>query len=210
MPFVAPTLNGGAFNCPICNAYANMAWAIAYRQDNNSWIDTGVRSARCAHCHQLSFWLTATKIMILPATVTAPLAHPDMPAEALSDYNEAREISARSPRAAAALLRLVIQRICIKLGEPGKNLNDDIGSLVRKGLALEIQQALDVVRVIGNNAIHPGELSDSDVADVSNALFELINHIVEDRIAKPKKLKTLFEKLPEGARKAIEKRDGGK
>jgi len=206
MTFVAPRIGEAAFHCPFCNVYANMNWANDYRHEGNLR-DTGVRSARCTHCHKLSFWLSNPETMIYPATVLAPLAHTDMPAAVRADYDEAREISAKSPRAAAALLRLAIQKICIEQGEPGRNLNADIGALVRKGLPWEIQQALDVVRVVGNNAVHPGELSDADVTEVSNSLFELTNHIVEDRISKPKKLKALFNKLPEGARKAIEKRD---
>ena len=80
--------------------------------------------------------------------------------------------------------------------------------MVANGLPLEIQQPLDIVRVVGNNAVHPGELSGNDVADIAITLFHLVNEIVEDRIAKPAKLKGLFDRLPEGAKKAIEKRDG--
>jgi hypothetical protein len=38
----------------------------------------------------------------------------------------------------------------------------DIGELVKAGLPLEIQQSLDIVRVVGNNQVHPGIL---DVRD---------------------------------------------
>ena len=72
---------------------------------------------------------------------------------------------------------------------------------------MEIQQALDIVRVVGNNAVHPGELDEHDVATVATSLFELVNAIVEDRIARPKKLKAMFDALPQGARDAIGRRD---
>jgi len=145
--------------------------------------------------------------MLFPNATTAPMPHADMPPEVLADYEEARAISSDSPRGAAALLRLAIQKLCKFLGQPGKNLNDDIGTLVKAGLPIEIQQALDVVRVVGNNAVHPGELDERDVAAVATSLFELVNAIVEDRIARPKKFKALFDALPQGARDAIERRD---
>lgn len=148
--------------------------------------------------------------MIYPESATAPLPHLDMPEHISQDYCEARSIVNRSPRGAAALLRLALQKLCEHLGETSKNINTDIGALVRKGLPVEIQQALDVVRVVGNNAVHPGELSDDDIASVATVLFELVNAIVEDRIARPKKLASLFAGLPEGAREAIAKRDAQK
>ena len=95
----------------------------------------------------------------------------------------------------------------LHLGKNGKNINDDISALVKEGLPPEIQQALDIVRVVGNNAVHPGELSEDDVAEVSDTLFELVNQIVEERIARPKKLNSMFSKLPQGALDAIKKRD---
>jgi len=38
-----------------------------------------------------------------------------------------------------------------------KNLDDDIASLVSKGLDPRVQKTLDVVRVIGNNSVHPAK-----------------------------------------------------
>jgi hypothetical protein len=93
------------------------------------------------------------------------------------------------------------------LGEKGKNINDDIASLVSKGLPVEVQQALDFCRVIGNNGVHPGEIDLNDTPEVAHSLFSMVNFIVEDRISRPKKVAELYGKLPEAARAAIAKRD---
>ncbi|HCK0613668.1 TPA: DUF4145 domain-containing protein [Vibrio parahaemolyticus] len=148
--------------------------------------------------------------MIVPSEAPVPPHHQDLSDVCVSDYNEARDIVARSPRAAAALLRLTIQKLLIELGEKGKNINEDIGSLVAKGLPVEVQQALDYCRVVGNNAVHPGEIDLNDNPEIANSLFEMINFIVEVRISHPKKVAALYNILPEGALKAVEKRDGVK
>lgn len=131
-----------------------------------------------------------------------------MPVEVRGDYEEARIIVMQSSRGACALLRLAVQKLCAELGETGKNVNDDIGSLVDKGLPVEAQQALDSLRVIGNNAVHPGEMDLTDDTETAAALFDLLNFIVEDRISQPKKRAAIFDKLPAGAREAIQARDG--
>jgi hypothetical protein len=130
-----------------------------------------------------------------------------MPGDVMRDYLEASSISAKSPRGAAALLRLAIQKLCIHLGETGNNINDNIANLVQAGLPARIQKALDIVRVIGNNAVHPGVIDINDKPDTVHALFTLINQIVQDRITQPQEIDLLYNNLPEGARKAIEKRD---
>jgi len=145
--------------------------------------------------------------MIVPSEAPVPPSHQDMPAICIEEYNEARDIVYRSPRAAAALLRLCLQKLMQELGEQGKNINDDIGSLVKKGLPIEVQQALDYCRVIGNNGVHPGEIELTDNPDISHSLFEMINFIIEDRISRPKRVASLYSILPEGALKAVEKRD---
>lgn len=146
--------------------------------------------------------------MVVPSEAPVMPPHEDLPESCTEEYNEARDIVARSPRAAAALLRLCLQNLMVELGEKGKNINDDIGSLVKKGLPVEVQQALDYCRVIGNNGVHPGEIELTDNPDIAHSLFDMINFIVEDRISRPKKVAALYRILPEGALKAIEKRDG--
>ncbi len=130
-----------------------------------------------------------------------------MPKEIITEYNEARSIFGRSPRASSALLRLAVQKLVAVLGEKGDNINQDIKSLVAKGLPIQVQQALDYCRVVGNNAVHPGEINLNDSPEIAQNLFNMINFIVEDRITRPKQVQGLYDLLPEGAKKAVEKRD---
>ena len=95
----------------------------------------------------------------------------------------------------------------MQLGEKGKDLNTDIGNLVKKGLPVQIQQALDIVRVIGNNAVHPGQIDLKDNQDTATILFQLVNRIVDDRITQPRLTQALFDNLPQSAKGQIQKRD---
>jgi hypothetical protein len=142
--------------------------------------------------------------------VELPLPHPLIPDSIKEDYEEALDVFSLSARSACALLRLAIQKLNKELGEPGKNINDDIKNLVKKGLPEHIQQALDIVRVIGNDAVHPGVLNIKDNPDTAKKLFHLVNEIIEDRLNKPKRkkeIKTLFDELPESKRNQILDRD---
>lgn len=96
----------------------------------------------------------------------------------------------------------------MQLGEPGKVLNDDIASLVKKGLDPHVQQALDIVRVVGNNAVHPGLIDWTDNRDTALQLFGLVNEIAEELITKPARVQKIYKKIvPETDRAKIEKRD---
>jgi hypothetical protein len=68
--------------------------------------------------------------MVFPAHRVGPQPNADLPGEIARDCEEARTILNFSPRTAAALLRLCIQKLCFELGEKGKVLDDDIASFV--------------------------------------------------------------------------------
>jgi hypothetical protein len=162
--------------------------------------------AYCENCDEYSLWHEDR--MLYPSGGTGPLPNPDLPRDIKEDYEEARSIASLSPRGAAALLRLAIQKLCKHLGESGKDINADIANLVKKGLSQKVQKALDVVRVVGNNAVHPGQIDLKDDAATVEELFGLVNLIAEVMITQPKHVDQLYDSLPESQRKAIEKRDG--
>jgi hypothetical protein len=201
--YVPPSLSGEAYTCPHCAVYS-LFQGTEY--DTNEWgrgHTITLRECRC--CFKLVLWLD--DLLLYPDMHTAPPPNGDLSAAVQADYLEAASIVSRSPRGAAALLRLCIQNICKELGGAGKKVNDDIGKLVDNGLPVRIQQALDIVRVVGNNAVHPGELDIRDDKETAMRLFTLVNMVADVMISQPKAIAEMYESLPEGARQAIEKRD---
>ena len=199
---------GTAFNCPHCHAYSNQTWSeILDRAPAGSMRTlTEFQASRCAHCLKWCIWLQ--EALVFPSIVSAPTPNEDLPNEIQNDFNEARGIASLSPRGAAALLRLCIQKICTHLGEPGKHINADIKALVAKGLPIQVQQSLDIVRVVGNNSVHPGQLNLQDDTATVDQLFDLVNLIAEIMISQPKHVAQLYNKtVPESQREAITKRD---
>ena len=74
-------------------------------------------------------------------------------------------------------------------------------------MPIEIQQMLDSVRVIGNNAVHPGQIDIKDNKELALSLLNFINLIVDNRITQPKKILDIYNLLPESYRNSIERRD---
>ncbi len=105
-------------------------------------------------------------------------------------------------------MRLAIQKLCVQLGKPGKNLNEDIGSLVSDGLPIQIQQSLDIVRVTGNESVHPGELDVRDDLENVADLFTLVNTIAYQQLTLPRQTQEMYDALPTSKLEQIEKRDG--
>lgn len=145
--------------------------------------------------------------MVHPLIQSGPLPNPDLPEDIKRDYEEARSIVSLSPRGAAALLRLAIEKLCKHLDAIGRDLNAQIGYLVGQGLDPQVQKALDIVRVIGNEAVHPGQIDMGDDARTAASLFDVVNSISERMITHPKHIDEMYERLPEGKRKGIEERD---
>lgn len=175
------------------------------RKDPYSYKIFNLHISTCVSCKNHALWL-GTKL-ISPNKKQGENPSVDMPEEIMADYNEARDILPYSPRGSVALLRLCVQKLCNHLNAKGGNINDQISDLVSNGLSLTVKQSLDVLRVVGNNAVHPLEMDLKDDAKTATSLFKLVNIIVNEMITQPKEVQELYCSLPEGAKKAIDKRD---
>lgn len=162
--------------------------------------------SRCFSCGELSFWRFDS--LLYPAERYEVEPNADMPEDVKIDFEEARGILSASHRGAAALLRLCIQKLCSGLLGKELDINAAIAELVKKGLRVDVQQALDSVRVVGNEAVHPGVMNIKDDRETAAALFDLVNIIVEELISQPKKIKAIYTSLPATKTAAIAKRDG--
>ncbi len=217
--YFPPTLGKGEYHCPHCNVYAKQFYAhlativqFSWSSivDNHSkfnevlpkeWIVT-----KCQRCAGYVVWRDGK--MIHPKKMIAPPPNPDMGEEIKADYIEAGNVFSDSPRAAAALLRLALQKLCKQLGEKGENINEDIKSMVSRGLNPLVQKSLDALRITGNNAVHPGEINLEEEPDKVLKLFELLNFIANKMITEPREIEGFYDGLPEAAREAVKRRDG--
>ena len=213
----------GQFHCPHCDVYAKQRWShlnAGGDQYNSQYHRSNIRgltttngnlaeewtSSFCEHCSGMMIWFDGN--IIFPKTIIVEQPNKDLAEDIQEDYLEAANVLSNSPRSAAAILRLALQKLCKQLGERGENINDDIGELVKKGLNSAIQKSLDALRITGNNAVHPGELDLSEDTERVIKLFGLINFIAEKMITEPKEIDSFYGGLPEDARKAVDKRDG--
>ena len=136
--------------------------------------------------------------MFLPDVSGYPPANNDMPGDVKKIYGEAAAVANKSPRAAAALLRLALQELCKSLKCEGDNLQKQIERLAEsKKVSSDVIQAADIVRLVGNDALHPDRVG----VDIENdpgivpALFWFINLIAEKAISEPKRTKEEIEKI---------------
>lgn len=219
MEYRQPKYKDNSFTCQYCGTIAEQNWdyrtihkdtykrkfTFDYIVNSPQDKQRNIALSTCNVCGEVSFWIDEK--MVLPNETSAPPPIDGMSEMIKEIYDEARNVYTMSPKASAALLRLAIQNICIELGEKGKNINEDIKELVKKGLPVQIQQALDSIRVIGNNAVHPGTIDFNDKNNYAIQLFNMVNIIVNDRIIQPKKIEEIYKSLPETALDGIEKRD---
>jgi hypothetical protein len=205
VPYIQPAYRLSPFNCPFCHALAPMHWGDVYVRTDPGRVPDWTHMAICENCKRNTIWYE--EVLVFPAVITVDDPNPDAPEAVKADYMEAATILAASPRGAAALLRLAIQKLCDHLVDGRGNLNAKIGTLVEQGLNRKIQQALDIVRVIGNEAVHPGQLDLRDDIATATQLFELVNIITDQTISEPARVDAMFNALPETQRQQIEQRD---
>ncbi|MGO3702180.1 MAG: DUF4145 domain-containing protein [Candidatus Saccharimonadales bacterium] len=217
------------FNCSRCGVFAKQSWGnleTQYRSKNGyySILGQGVNTlggdnlpnsfvvSRCDHCQKYVVWVDEK--IIYPRAILVEQPNPDLIQEIQDLYLESANILSDSPRAAAALLRLALQLLLKEVGGKGKNINDDIATITKNGVDSQVQKALDILRVFGNNGAHPGEINLNDDSTKVIKMFALLNFIANKIITQQKEIDNLFDELPETIKQQIDDRDsksvGGK
>jgi hypothetical protein len=205
--YIEPGVDATAYTCPECGVLAAASfWTLIAASKENQTRGTHWSLTCCGVCEGEILWHDAERRW--PIGRIGPMAHLAMPERIASIYDEARTIGAQSPRAAAALLRLALQHLVTDLAGGEENVNMAIGALVQEGLPVRVQKAMDILRVVGNNAVHPGAIDLDEQPETVAALFSLLNFVVDDRISKPKQIDDVYSALPPSALAAIERRDG--
>lgn len=213
--YINPELYKKVFTCSFCGGNNQHNWGLYSRSSINLWagqhpspyikVENKLAISVCEVCNNFTLWLDGKQIYPLNSSIEEP--NIDMPEDIKNLYLEARDVYPISKKSSAALLRLALQLLCKDLGEEGKNINTDIANLVKKGLPEIVQQALDTVRITGNQAVHPGELNLDENVDLVESLFWILNFIIEETYSKKRKMNELYNKLPKNLLEAIEKRD---
>src|ERR1700738_3084816 len=104
--------------------------------------------------------------------------------EASEDFEEAAAILNKFPRGAAALTRICIQKMMPLVKENGKDLEENSSSLGRKGLEVEIQQAMDVLQVVRKNPSQTTEVDLKEENEEAKIFLTSLRQILKRRMLK--------------------------
>ena len=118
------------------------------------------------------------------------------------ECEEAGQTLEASPRGAAALLRLAIEKLCKELGVSGDGVKDDTALFEREDIDARVQKVLDAARIIENNAVRPSPIGLGNDRATAETLSGLVNLICEKMIMEPRHLQAMYTKLREDARAA--------
>jgi hypothetical protein len=161
----------------------------------------------CFNCNEMCLWVCDQLIWPRRAGDPEPKLHasPDIQR---NDEDGSQTLEA-SPRGAAALLRLVIEKVCKELGESGESPKDDLASFVQEDVDARVQKVLEAMRIIESNAVRPAEIGVGDNRATAETLSGLVNLICEKMTIEPRHLQAMYTKLREGAQNAMERRAQG-
>ena len=196
--YTQPKFERESFNCPHCGTYATQSWNVAVTSYNGMggvFRETDkFNYARCQKCEKISMW--KNKKMIYPSSGTVPMPDPLLPQNIQKDYLEARSIVITSPRSACVLLRYCVEEICKDKKAQGNTLDTKIKDLLKHDLDGDLRKSLDVVRLIGNDAVHNTKhLQIADNEKIATKLFLIINYIASNLYRLPNMISELTDKV---------------
>ncbi|HEY7244156.1 MAG TPA: DUF4145 domain-containing protein [Xanthobacteraceae bacterium] len=128
----------------------------------------------CHSCNGFAIWVGQR--LVFPYWVEK------IPEIAEQDLDEAAAVLNKSPAGAAALMRICIQKLMPLLKENGKRLDENISSLVRKGLEVEIQQAMEVLQVLRDEPVQLTNLESKEEQETALRFFDSLKAVLERRM----------------------------
>jgi hypothetical protein len=133
-----------------------------------------LHASNCHSCNGFALWVRGR--LVFPYDLERT---PDLIEE---DFEQAAAILNNSPREATALMRVCIQKLVPLLKQDGRSLNDYMSSLVRKGLEVEIQQAMEVLQVLRNEPGQPASLETQEDKEMALRFFDSLKAVLERRM----------------------------
>jgi hypothetical protein len=161
----------------------------------------------CFNCNEMCLWVYDQ--LVWPRREGCPESKLHAPPNVRRESEEASQTLEASPRGAAALLRIAIEKLCKELGVSGESLKDDIVFFVREDVDARVQKVLDAAQIIESNAMRPGQIDLGEDRATAETLSGLVNLICEKMIMEPRHLQEVYTKVREGARTAMEQRAQG-
>ena len=131
--------------------------------------------SNCHNCNGFSLWVSG--LLVYPTKLDKT---PELVDE---DVEEAAVVLNKSPRGATALMRLCIQKLVPLLEDNGKELNQRVSSLVRKGLEMEMQQAMDVLQVLRSDPVQLSPLDSQADKETALRFLDSLKEVLERRMS---------------------------
>lgn len=220
-----PQFEKDTFRCPHCNVFAKQEWSKLnaphigintggserlqplLRQPEYHFHEVkGLKVSVCHNCENIAVWIDEGIIFPIRG---GPIPNSDMPDSVKEIYNEARNVKNISGKSAAALLRLALEKLLKErdIGDENDSLGTRIDELVaEEDISQQTEKMLDIVRNVGNDAVHPGKIYLGDTEKAAEKLFYLINRITEELITVPRETEEMFDDIPENKKKGIRQR----
>jgi Domain of unknown function (DUF4145) len=177
-----------------------------HRQFRNRDVQN-VSISYCFNCNEMCLWVCDQ--LVWPKRVESPEPKLQALPDVRRDDDEASQTLDASPRGAAALLRLALDKVCKELGESRESPKDDMASFVQEDVDARAQKVLEAMCIIESNATPPGQIGVGDNRAAAETLSGLVNLICEKMIMEPRHLQAVYTKLREGALNAMERRAEG-
>jgi hypothetical protein len=131
--------------------------------------------SNCHNCNGFSLWVSG--LLVYPTKLDKT---PELVEE---DLEEATAILNNFPRGATALMRVCIQKLVPLLEDNGKELNQRVSSLVRKGLEMEMQQAKEVLQVLRTDPVQLSQLESQADKETALRFLDSLKEVLERRMS---------------------------